>query len=361
MLNIVERLSDRNHCVKNKIERKPVTKTSITLPDIAAAAGVSKSTVSLALQDSPKIKPETKRKVLKAAKQLGYVYNRAAANLRRRSSEIIGMVINDLTNPFFAELAVALERSFTDSGYVVMMANTSEDMQQQEKVVRTFAEHGAAGIVICPVFGTSYEQLTSHTMKGLPIVSVMRPIEGNACDFISPDNIAGSQAVTAHLLAQSFTRLAFLGGLDNTSVYESRLAGFKTAVSKAGIAMEACEILPCPPTREAAAKLIMERAKQGPLPEAIVCYSDVVAFGVSFGLDRSGFKAGKDVAVTGFDDIQGCNVFSPSLTSVHIYTDQLAKLASESLINRLKDPERPISNQTVMPKVMIRESSILNK
>ncbi|WP_163833541.1 LacI family DNA-binding transcriptional regulator [Spartinivicinus ruber] len=336
-----------------------MSKTSITIPDIAAAAGVSKSTVSLALQDSPKIKPETKRKVLKAAKQLGYVYNRAAANLRRRSSEIIGMVINDLTNPFFAELAVALERSFTDSGYVVMMANTSEDMQQQAKVVRTFAEHGAAGIVICPVFGTTYEQLTTHTMKGLPIVSVMRPIEGNECDFISPDNIAGSQAITQHLLEQGFTQLAFLGGITDTSVYQNRLAGFKAALTKANIPVDQCEILPCPPTREASAQLIMARAKQGPLPEAIVCYSDIVAFGVTFGLDRAGLKAGKDVAVTGFDDIQGCNVFSPSLTSVHIYTDQLAKLAAECLINRLKDPERPISNQTVMPKVIVRESSTL--
>ncbi|MNF81774.1 Maltose regulon regulatory protein MalI [compost metagenome] len=336
-----------------------MSRYSITIPDVAKAAGVSKSTVSLALQDSPKIKPETKRKVTKAAKELGYVYNRTAANLRRRSSEMIGMVINDLTNPFFAELAVALERCFTDSGYVVMMANTSEDTKQQEKVVRTFCEHGAAGILICPVFGTTKDHLSSHLAKGIPVVSVMRPIEGDECDFIGPDTLAGTSAATQHLIDQGITRLAFIGGQPETAVYQARLQGFMNTIDKAGINQETIEIIPCIPNRTAANETVAARIQRGSLPQGIVCYNDVVAFGVTFGLDRAGLKAGRDVAVIGFDDVEACTTFSPTLSSVHVYTDQLAKLAAECLMQRLKDPGRAISNQLVMPKIVIRESSRL--
>lgn len=332
-------------------------KYTITIPDVAKAAGVSKSTVSLALQDSPKIRPETKRKVVKAAQKLGYVYNRAAANLRRQSSEMIGMVINDLTNPFFAELAVALERHFTDSGYVVMMANTSEDMKQQEKIVRTFCEHGATGILICPVFGTTHTDFELTTARGVPVVSVMRPIEGGEFDHIAPDNYAGSMAITQHLLDQNIKNLAFLGGIPDTSVYQQRLAGFITAVERAGLNKADVEVIPCAPTRAAASQAIQERIAQGSIPKGIVCYSDMVAFGSYYGLDKAGLKAGLDVAVTGFDDVLACQTFTPPLTSVHIYTDQLARLAAESLIQRLKEPQRAVSNHTVVPKIVTRESS----
>ena len=334
-----------------------VNRNNITIPDVAKAAGVSKSTVSLALQDSPKLKTETKRKVMKVAKELGYVYNRTAANLRRRSSEVIGMVINDLTNPFFAELAVALERCFTDSGLVVMMANTSEDIKQQEKIIRTFCEHGAAGILICPVFGTTQDDLAPHLSKGIPVVSVMRQIEGDAIDFIAPDTEAGTEAATQHLIDQGMTRLAFMGGLPETRVFKHRLRGFMAAIDRAGISHDAIEILPCIPNRTAANATIAARIRQGALPQGFVCYSDVVAFGVTFGLDRAGLKAGRDIAVTGFDDVEACTTLSPTLTSVHVFTDQLAKLAADSLMQRLKDSNRPISNQLVRPKLVIRESS----
>ncbi len=332
---------------------------NITIPDVAKAAGVSKSTVSLVLQNSPKIKPETKKKVMKAAKQLGYVYNQAAANLRRRSSSMIGMVINDLTNPFFAELAVALERSLTDSGYVVMMANTSEDINQQDKVVRTFCEHGVAGILICPVFGSSYADLEPYIVRGTPVVSVMRPIEGSACDHIAPDNKAGTMASTQHLLDQGMTRLAFLGGQPETPVYQQRLSGFMAAVDKAGIDHGDIEIIPCAVSRAAAAQAVQALVKQGRPPQGIVCYSDMVAFGVNFGLSKTSLQIGRDIAVIGFDDVLACNTVSPPLSSVHVFTDQLAKLAAQSLIQRLKDPDRAVSNQSVLPKVIVRESSQL--
>ncbi|RVB54536.1 LacI family transcriptional regulator, partial [Mesorhizobium sp. M7A.F.Ca.CA.004.06.1.1] len=126
-----------------------------TIFDIAREAGVSKSTVSLVLQGSGLIRPETASKVRKAIEDVGYVYNRGAANLRKAHSNVIGMVINDLTNPFFAELAVGMERVFQSAGIVPFIANTAENPVRQEEVLKSLMEQGVAGLIVSPARGTT--------------------------------------------------------------------------------------------------------------------------------------------------------------------------------------------------------------
>src|SRR5919107_2311033 len=128
-----------------------------TIIDIAEWAGVSKSTVSLVVSGSPLVKPETRARVEAAIDELGYVYNRGAASLRKARSNIVGMVINDLMNPFFAELAVGIERVLQGSDYIPFIANTGENPARQAQVFRSMREHGATGIIVCPAVGTDAE------------------------------------------------------------------------------------------------------------------------------------------------------------------------------------------------------------
>src|SRR5262245_1823085 len=130
--------------------RSKPARAAVTINDVAHAAGVSKSTVSLVLQNSALIKQETAERVRNAAEKLGYVYNRQAADLRRKSSNIIGVVINDLGNPFFAELLVGMERKLADAGYICLMAHTEERLDIQERVLASMREHHAAGLILCP-------------------------------------------------------------------------------------------------------------------------------------------------------------------------------------------------------------------
>src|SRR3954466_11377047 len=129
----------------------------VTMIEIAKAAGVSKSTVSLVRQGSTLVKGETRQRVHEGMSRLGYVYHRGAANLRRSSSDVVGMVINDLTNPFFAELAVGIERGLQAAGYMPFLANTDENPVRQAQVVKAMREHGAGGFVLCPAIGTDQE------------------------------------------------------------------------------------------------------------------------------------------------------------------------------------------------------------
>jgi transcriptional regulator with XRE-family HTH domain len=131
-----------------------MNKSSVTVIDIAREAGVSKSTVSLVLRDSPLVHAETRVKVQAAIEKLGYVYNRSAANLRQSKSKIIGLVVNDLTNSFFAELAVGVDRVMQSAGYVQFLANTGESIDRQREVIASMREHGIAGLIVSPARGT---------------------------------------------------------------------------------------------------------------------------------------------------------------------------------------------------------------
>ena len=150
----------------------------VTVTDLARAADVSRSTVSLVLRDSPLVKRETRRRVEEAIDRLGYVYNRNAANLRRRTSDMVAMIINDLTNPFFAELAVGLEEALEAAGFVSLMANTGEDPERQRRVMETMREHGAAGFILCPATGTETRLVAAMSDWNVPVIQVMRWLPG---------------------------------------------------------------------------------------------------------------------------------------------------------------------------------------
>ncbi|WP_292328192.1 LacI family DNA-binding transcriptional regulator, partial [Mesorhizobium sp.] len=212
------------------------SRAKATILDIAREAGVSKSTVSLVLQGSGLIRPETAVKVRKAIEDVGYVYNRGAANLRKAHSNVIGMVINDLTNPFFAELAVGMERVFQAAGIVPFIANTAENPVRQEEVLKSLLEQGVAGLIVSPARGTTPGAFRRIEAAGVPVVFAMRRLPESRIPAIAPDNHRGAYLATQHLIGKGHRRLAFFGGSSDLVVYHDRLGGF----------IEACEALGIP-------------------------------------------------------------------------------------------------------------------
>src|SRR5919112_1056761 len=209
-----------------------------TIVDIAQKAGVSKSTVSLVVSGSPLVRAETRVRVEAAMDELGYVYNRGAASLRKSRSNIVGMVINDLMNPFFAELAVGIERALQGSDYIPFMANTGENPVRQAQVFRSMREHGATGIIVCPAIGTDVDALQEMTSAGVPVVLAMRRVPGAEVSAVVPDNRAGGARAAEHLLRLGHRRFAFLGGFSRMSAFRERSKGFLDAVERAGMATE---------------------------------------------------------------------------------------------------------------------------
>jgi LacI family transcriptional regulator len=312
----------------------------VTMVDIARNTGVSKSTVSLVLQGSPLVRAETRAKVLTAIERLGYVYNRGAANLRRSRSNIVGMVINDLANPFFAELAVGIERVFQTAGYIPFIANSSENPMRQAEVLRSMREHDIAGLIICPARGTRAADLEGLAAGGLPVVLAMRRLAGLRLTAVTPDNRRGARRAVEHLIGLGHRRIAFVGGYEDMIAHAERSGGWRTAMEAAGLPIPQGALVEGAPNRETGERAVAFLLDRPEPFTAALCFNDVVAFGVMDGLARRGLSAGRDFALVGFDDVREARHTTPPLTTVAVDSLALGERAAHAVLRMIHGDPR---------------------
>ena len=340
--------------VREEARNSSLPNRRVTVIDLARAAGVSRSTVSLVLRKSPLVKRETGQRVEDAIDRLGYVYNRNAANLRRRSSDMVAMIINDLTNPFFAELAVGLEEALEAAGYVSLMANTGEDPVRQRRVMETMREHGAAGFVLCPAMGTDGSHLPSTGDWSIPVIQVMRRLPGSRLGAVVPDNTLGARMAVEYLLTLGHRRIAFLGGSDTTTVTAERVGGYSAALLAAGIAVDPDLIVPAVLNRGGGVDALRRAFARKHLPTAALCFSDVVAFGVLDALVATGRVVGRDFSVIGFDDVASARHTLPPLTTVAVYPRELGRRSAAALLRQISNPNEQSEQEILAPALVVR-------
>jgi LacI family transcriptional regulator len=327
-----------------------------TIIDVAQRAGVSKSTVSLVLQNSPLVRDETRVQVRAAMAELGYVYNRAAATLRSANAGLIGLVINDLRNPFFAEFATSLQMALSSRGFATVIANTDEDQGLQGQVIAAMLEHGVSALVISPAYGDDPAPLAAIERAGIPAFQVLRRVSNdlNRFPFAAPDYRAGSRLATEHLLAQGARRIAFLGGLPGRPVTAERMAGYLATLAEAGA--EPLVITGRPGRafgQEAAQTLLQDH----PDVDGVVCFNDLVALGFLSGCTGIGQQVGRDLRVIGFDDIEECAQSWPPLSSVRCGIADLGRMIADTVLGVLEGGARPPAQTLTPVSLMVRASS----
>ncbi|MGH7006320.1 MAG: LacI family DNA-binding transcriptional regulator, partial [Alphaproteobacteria bacterium] len=291
-------------------------RTSIV--DIAHAAGVSKSTVSLVLQNSPLVSDRTREKVAAHISALGYVYNRGAANLRQARSRIVGIVVNDLTNSFFAELAVGMDLVVQSAGYVQFLAHSGESVDRQREVIASMRENGIAGLILSPARGTGAGDLKAIADSGIPVIVVVRNLPGAKVSSLISDNHAGAKAAVRHLAELGHRRIAFMGGFADTAVFGDRVRGYRDAMAEAGLAGGDDLVIHSAPSRAGGVAAVERMMMAAERPTAALCFNDAVAFGVCDGLRANGMEPGKAFAVIGFDDVIEAKTAVPALTTVSV-------------------------------------------
>src|SRR5215211_1992701 len=260
----------------------------VTLMDVAQHCGVSRATVSLVLNDSPLVATKTRDRVRQAMVELGYVYNRAAASLRTQHSDAIGVVLTNITNPYFAEFAAGLQDVLTSSGTVPLLAVSGEDRALQHRLVKSLVERNVDGIVLVPAHGTQPGDLPD--LVGTPLVLLARRLNGLDVDYVGAQNRDGGYAAAEHLYSHGCRRIAFVGGFTDSSAREERAAGVAEFLNDHGLTLNADHSVVCEPARpqarEAALRLFTKYPDVDGLDidvpniDGIVCFSDVVAFGV---------------------------------------------------------------------------------
>jgi LacI family transcriptional regulator len=333
------------------MERRP------TIVDVARAAGVSKSTVSLVLQNSALVKEETRADVRRVMAEIGYVYNRSAANLRSSNAGLIGLVINDLRNPFFTEFATSVQMALSARGYATVLANTDEDPGLQAQVVGAMIEHGVSALILSSAYGEVSGTFDQIARAGIPAVQVLRRVHPDTTQFpfAAPDGPAGGRLAVAHLLAQGARRIAFVGGLPGRSVTEARKAGYLEVLGQAGIAPLVLEGRPVRAFgREMAARLAAEH----PDVDAVLCFNDLVALGLLSGCAEIGRAVGPRFRVVGFDDIEECAQVWPTLTSVRSNIAGFGQAMAGTVLDWLEESVKPAA-ETLSPVELIARASSL--
>lgn len=324
-----------------------------TIIDVARAAGVSKSTVSLVFQKSPAVKAETRDAVLKVMEELGYVYNRNAANLRSNKVGLIGLVINDLRNPFFTEFATSVQMALSARGYATVVANTDEDPRLQAQVVASMIEHGVAAMVISPAYGAEEMTFEPLLRAGIPAMQVLRKVESRVdlFPFAAPDYRRGGELAARHLVVAGARRIAFVGGLDGRAVTEERMAGYLSVLAAQGLKPLALHGRASRAFgREAAMRL-------GPEIDAAICFNDLVALGMLSGFAEAGRMVGHGFRLVGFDDIEECAQAFPALSSVHCDIAGFGARVAETILLWAEEGTLPAPETHTPVRLVIRASS----
>lgn len=335
----------------------PPQRRRVTVADIASAAGVSRATVSLVLGGSPLVGAATRARVEAEIRRQGYVYNRGAANLRRKASTSVALVINDLSNPFFAEFAAGVDEALADVGHVMLLASTGESVERQRAVLASLVEHGPAGVILSPAEGSRAQDVRAVVGLHTPVLVFNREVEGGDWDFLGTDNAEGARQATAHLLAQGHRRIAFFGGHAGSSSCRQRRSGYLQALREAGIEPEPRWLVECTATRLQAAASTGALFVRDPAPTAAVAYNDAVALGLMLGLAARGILPGHDFAVTGFDDIPEAAASVPTLSTVATEPRARGRQAATLLLERVRAPETPPRTLIAPVQLVARASS----
>ena len=319
-----------------------------TLKDIATAVGVSVSTVSNVLHDRPNVGGDIRRKVLRAAKTLGYRPNGAAQAMRTGRSRAIGLVLPDLTNPFFPELAQSIENTARSFGLIVCLIDSQGRPDGEADGLALLMQHAVDGIIWCPLGPKLPEHLKNFAH---PIVLIDRPHPG--FDVVHSDYVMGGRLLAQYAVRMGHTRIGLLSGPRALESARQRRDGFVHALPRAAkILWEVCVDFDGQLNKEAIHALTHRRGAT-----LIACGNDLIAVSATRHLLERGARVPEDVSLTGFDNIRWADLSTPRLTTIAQPLGPIGAKAVEIVRERMSDPS-PVSRRTIFDVMLVERDSV---
>ena len=334
-----------------------MVKGPVKLITIADELGLSIATVSMALRDSPKLRPETKKRVRETAERMGYVPNLGAASLRTKRRDIIAIAVHDILNPYFAKIFRALETSLEAKGYSVIISNHHDDLDRQRRFLVTMQQQRADGFVICPSAGSENLLMKKMHDAGVPVTLVCRKLSDSVSPIVRGDDVAGMLEVGRHLASLGHRHVAMVGGRSFSSSGEDRLNGLVRGLAEFGVRFDIGWHFPDRMTEKEGWDVVPQILGREDRPTAIACFNDLVALGLMGGLNHYGMQAGRDIAVTGYDNIASSAYASPPLTTVDSDPTAIGRIAAETLLEQINGVDVGHKEILIPPSLVVRASS----
>jgi LacI family transcriptional regulator len=325
----------------------------VTLADLARAAGTSPSTASRALSGRGYVSAAARARLLAAADRLGYVPNASARTLRQRTSRVVGVVVSDLGNQFYALLAAGIEQALREAGYQMLLLGDNSEGAEELAAARTFLAMRAPGVIMTPVGADAAALLVG---RGVAVVEIDRRVAEVPCDAVVIDNEAGARAATAHLLAAGHRRIALLVVATEWTSDAGRLEGYLAAHAAAGVPADDRLVLRvvfhAADAEEQIGRLLDEQA-----PTAIFAANNQLAEHAWNVVRRRGLELPRDLSLVGFDDVPWMAMVEPGLTVVAQPTLEMGVTAARLLLRRIEDPACEPRVACLRPTLVVRASS----
>lgn len=330
---------------------------AITIKDIAERAGVTHSTVSRALHNSPLISAETTERVHKVALELGYLPSAAARSLKTHQTHALGVVLSSIDDPFFSEILQGIEDVAQANGYSLFIAASQRDPLREQTIVRAMREHSVDGVIIC---STSFSVSQGHSLVqvGVPIVVINNEAAEDYRYSIYHDDVDGTRQIARHLIELGHRKIAYLGNALSGRTTLARLNGFRQEMDAAALPIPPEYFLQAPgggPEQGLAGlDLLLDLPDR---PTALICFNDMMAIGVLKGLQQLGIQVPAEFSVTGFDNIVFSTYTNPPLTTFDQPKRSIGAKAAEQLLTLLHSPAG--ENDPNLPRIQMLQGRLL--
>jgi LacI family transcriptional regulator len=333
----------------------------VSIREVASHAGVSVGTVSNVLNRPEIVAPTTRARVLAAISELGFVPNESARQLRRGRGRVLGLVVLDVANPFFTDVARGVDEATIGAGMAVIFCNSDGDPAREASFLDLLEEQRVQGVLITPIDDAN-ERLLRLRERGILVILLDRLARRNDLCSVSVDDVLGGELAMRHLLETGHRRIAFVGGPARLEQVRDRHQGAVRAVREAGLdEQETLRHVETPHTTVPAGRDAAERILGTPRerrPTAVFCANDLLALGVLQVLTRQRVRVPADVALVGYDDIDFAAAAAVPLSSVRQPRQRLGRAAAELLIDEANNPETHQHRQVVFdPELVVRDSS----
>ena len=334
----------------------------VGLKDVARVAGVSVSTVSRVLTGSPLVNDETRVRVQQAIDALGYQPNRVARRLRGDTApaSLIGLIVPDIQNPFFAELVRGVEGVAQQHGYMVFLGNSDEDAAKEKRYLELMRAESVDGLIL-PASSDSAETVSSLARQGLPVVCVDRRLPKVTLDTVVADNVSGAHQAVDHLLKVGHRRIAYIGGRPQLSTSRERLEGYRLALQEHGIAVDPTLVREGDSRQASGREMARELLALETPPTALFVGNNLMTLGALEAIHLMDLTIPDDVAIVSYDDSPWALAIDPPLTAVRQPGYEIGWRAAELLLQRIENPKRSTSLVMLQPELVVRRSCGVGK
>jgi LacI family transcriptional regulator len=330
----------------------------VTRDDVARTAGVSPSTVSYVINEGPRtISQRTRQKVLEVIRELGYHPNAVARNLRRQRTSSLGLIIPDIINPYFAQIAQGIEAAAFEQDYMVVFCHSNYSIEQEIKYIDHLFKERTAGVIWVPA---TSDPTPANRLKGygIPAVVVDRVVDGANLPAVLSENEHGGFLATEHLIQNGHKRIGCIARPVRLSHSQGRILGYRNALRKYKIPFDEQLIAPGGYRLENGYQAIQYLLKLVPQPTAVFTYNDTMAFGAIRALHDAGYRIPEDFSVVGFDDIPEAGYHCPSLTTIRQEKYGMGTRSVELLQKIMSGEDLPDDHQVCLDvELVLRESS----